>query len=79
MDWLSSEDNGAGEGPDRVPGAEGSQGARACRGQRDERLGGFVPGEVWDACPPGPDLAVTLAGVGGPEWRCPGAEPERVY
>jgi len=45
---------------------------------RDERLAGFVRGGEWDGCLPGPELAAVLAGVGGGEWRCPGAEPDEL-
>jgi hypothetical protein len=45
---------------------------------RDERLSGFTRGGEWDTCPPGPELAAVLAAVAGPEWRCPGADPDEL-
>jgi hypothetical protein len=45
---------------------------------RDGRLSGFTRGWQWDQCPPGPELASVLAAVAGPEWRCPGAEPDEL-
>ena len=45
---------------------------------RDDLLSGFARGGQWDQCPPGPELAAVLAAAGGPEWRCPGAEPDEL-
>lgn len=86
MDWQSGEGREAGGQPAPVPGAPGvpdgpdALGGTAPQGgtSRDERLSGFVDGGQWDQWPPGPELAAVLAAVGGPEWRCPGAEPDEL-
>jgi Domain of unknown function (DUF222) len=65
MGWQRSE----GEGPGRLTGP----------GPRDARLAGFAHGGEWDSCRPGPELAEVLAAAGGPEWRCPGAEPDELF
>jgi hypothetical protein len=44
----------------------------------EARLPGFARGGQWDECLPGPELAAALATVAGPEWRCPGAEPDEL-
>jgi hypothetical protein len=62
-----------------VPGRPDAFGDLSLHGvPRDERLAGFLRGGQWDACLPGPELAAVLAGVGGREWRCPGAEPDEL-
>jgi hypothetical protein len=38
---------------------------------RELRLGDFAKGGAGDTCPPGPDLATAVAGLSGPDWRCP--------
>jgi Domain of unknown function (DUF222) len=64
--------HGAGEQPGRDPGPPGgSPGGPGPR--RELRLGDFAKDGAGDVCPPGPDLAVALAGLSGPDWRCPGA------
>src|SRR5579872_2753839 len=83
MDWQSGEGGGTGGQPAPLPGSPGDPGllgGTAAQGgtSRDERLSGFAPGAQWDQCPPGPELAAVLAAVGGPEWRCPGAEPDEL-
>ena len=93
MGWQPGEDTGKGEEPVPGPGAPGgsapsggsnSQSGPAPHGeaqgeaQRDERLSGFMRGGEWDACLPGPELAAVLTAVAGPQWRCPGAEPDEL-
>ena len=60
-------------GPDAVGGTAPQGGT-----SRNDRLSGFARGGQWDRCPPGPELAAVLAAVGGPEWRCQGAEPDEL-
>src|SRR5215469_10729582 len=45
---------------------------------RDSRLAGFAEGGGDDTCPPGPELAATIAELSGPEWRCAGATDEEL-
>jgi Domain of unknown function (DUF222) len=89
MGWQPGEGTGKGEEPvhgPSVPGRSDTSGASnsyngpAPRGEapRDERLSGFMRGGEWDACLPGPELAAVLAAVAGPQWRCPGAEPDEL-
>jgi hypothetical protein len=52
--------------------------ARRPDGQRDSRLAGFVEGGPGDTCPPGPELAATIAELSGSEWRCEGATDEEL-
>src|SRR3984885_13961891 len=83
MGWQLGEGSGMDGDPVSGPGAPGASDApRASNGPgaipRDERLAGFTPGGEWDACPPGPELAAVLAAVAGPDWGCPGAEPEEL-
>src|SRR6185437_16922032 len=70
--WQQGEGNGAEEHASDacMPGAPIRKG--------DEWLAGFARGGEWDGCLPGPELAAVLAGVGGGEWRCPGAEPDEL-
>jgi Domain of unknown function (DUF222) len=60
-----------GPGPG-VSGAPGGESGRA------PALADFAAGGTGDACPPGPDLAVAVAGLSGPDWRCPGATDEEL-
>ena len=93
MGWQLGNGDGTGEEPESgVPGGQdapdGRDGSGASntfripaprtRPQRDARLLGFAPEGEWDASPPGPELATLVAEVAGPEWRCPGAEPEEL-
>jgi Domain of unknown function (DUF222) len=89
MGWQPGERRGTGEEPvpgPGVPGGPDASGASdgpsgpAPQGEtpRDERLSGFTRGGEWDACPPCPELAAALAAVAGPQWRCPGAEPDEL-
>lgn len=83
MGWQSGEGTGTGGQPAPVPDSPGGPdalGGTAPQGgtSRDERLSGFASGGQWDQCPPGPELAAVLTAVGGPEWRCPGAEPDEL-
>ena len=83
MGWKSGGCSGTGGQPAPLPGSPGGPdalGGTAPQGgtSRDEPLSGFTPGGQWDQCPPGPELAAVLAAVGGPEWRCPGAEPDEL-
>src|SRR5215469_15250449 len=45
---------------------------------RDLRLAAFAEGGAGDTCPPGPELAATIAELSGPEWRCAGATDEEL-
>jgi hypothetical protein len=87
MGWQPGQGNGTGEEP--VPDAPTGPGApdplnlsedpTARRGSpRNATPSGFSLGGEWEACPTGPELAAALAAVAGPEWRCPGAEPEEL-
>lgn len=89
MGWQPGKYGGTGGEPvpgSGVPGGPAASMAQdACRGQaglgealRDERLSGFTRGGEWDGCLPGPELAAVSAAVAGPEWRCPGAEPDEL-
>jgi hypothetical protein len=71
MGWRPGEGNGTGGQPAPEPGAPAGA-------PRDDRLSGFARGGPWDQCPPGPELAAVLASVAGPEWRCPGAQPDEL-
>src|ERR1700761_8933226 len=83
MGWRRGEGGGPGGVPGSGPGAPGGPdtpgipGMRA-EGPRDPRLAGFARGGGWDCCRPGAGLAAVLAGVGGPGWRCRGAEPDEL-
>ncbi len=88
MGWQRGEGSGTGEEPVDGPGSPdgpcgagcspsaGAQGDPAA--VRDQRLAGFVRGGEWDRFLPGPELARVPAAAGGPEWRCPGAEPDEL-
>jgi hypothetical protein len=84
MGWQPGEGSGTGEEPAPEPdppgGARASGASRtpAGAGPRDERLAGFTRDAEWDRCLPGPELTAVLAAVAGPEWRCPGAEPDEL-
>jgi hypothetical protein len=71
MGWQPGEGGGTGKQPAPESAAPGGI-------SRDDRLSGFARGAQWDQCPPGPELAAVLAAVAGPEWRCPGAEPDEL-
>jgi hypothetical protein len=71
MGWQQGEGSAAGEDPAR-------ESAVPSGAPRDERLSGFAAGGEWDGCLPGPELAAVLAAVAGPDWRCPGAEPDEL-
>src|SRR5450756_928199 len=62
------------------PRRDHDQGAEPGRGEgpRDPRLAGFAHGGEWDRRAPGPELVSVLAEACGPEWRCPGAEPDEL-
>jgi len=62
------------------PSRDHDQGAEPGRGDglRDPRLAGFARGGEWDRRAPGPELVSVLAEAGGPEWSCPGAEPDEL-
>jgi len=62
------------------PPRDHDQGAEPGRGEglRDPRLAGFVRGGEWDRRAPGPRLVSVLAEACGPQWRCPGAEPDEL-
>jgi hypothetical protein len=77
MGWQPGAGRGAGGEPDPEPGVPGGSAPQA-ESSRDARLSGFARGGEWDGCPPGPELAAVLAAVAGPEWRCPGAEPDEL-
>jgi Domain of unknown function (DUF222) len=71
--------HGAGEQPGRDPGLPGgSPGGPGPHRERELRLGDFAKDGAGDTCPPGPDLAVAIAGLSGPDWRCPGATDEEL-
>jgi hypothetical protein len=73
-------DRDPGDEPGRDEGlpGEGQPGGGPDAESRDPRLSGFARDGEWDLCAPGPELVAVLAEVGGPEWRCPGAEPEEL-
>jgi hypothetical protein len=71
MGWQPGGGSETGDNPD--PAAPGGPGAT-----RDDRLAGFASGGPWDNCPPGPELAAVVAAVAGPDWRCPGADPNEL-
>jgi len=77
MGWQPGGGRATGGEPDPVPGAPGGPAPQG-ESSRDARLSGFMRGGEWDACPPGPELAAVLAAVAGPEWRCPGADPDEL-
>lgn len=74
MGWQPGTEGGTGGEPG--PGLPGGREAPAA--DRDRRLAGFAQGRAWDACAPSAALAMALEGVSGPEWRCPGAEPDEM-
>jgi len=79
--WQPGEGNGTGREPGSgVPGGHDAPGVPGPQGgpTRDARLAGFARGGAWDDCRPGPELAAVLTAVAGPEWRCPGAEPDEL-
>jgi hypothetical protein len=83
MSRKSGEGGGTGGQPAPSPGSPGGPdalGGTAPQGgtSRDDWLSGFARGGEWDECPPGPELAAALTAAAGPEWRCPGAEPDEL-
>jgi hypothetical protein len=74
MGWQPGDESEAGGKPAPRPGAPGVPDTSA----RDERLSGFARGGELNGCLPGPELAAVLAEVAGPQWRCPGAEPDEL-
>ena len=68
---------GPGEEPARDSGSPGGA-TPAPDGHRDPRLAGFAEGGRGDTCPPGPELAATVAELSGPEWRCADATDEEL-
>src|SRR5579875_2648404 len=77
MPQPSDSGRGAGEHPGHGSGLPGSSSGGGFPG-RDPRLAGFAQGGPWDACPPGPELAVAAAEVSGPGWRCAGATDDEL-
>jgi len=69
--------HGPGPEPGRDPGAPGG-GAPAGGPGRDPRLAGFTQHGPGDTCPPGSELAVLVADLSGPQWRCDGATDEEL-
>ena len=70
---------GVGEEPARHSGPSGgSSGVPGSRRDPDLRLGDFAKGGAGDTYSPGPELAVALAGLSGPDWRCTGATDEEL-
>jgi|SRR5215831_9035471 len=67
---------GAGAEPGRGAGLPG--GDAGGRRERDPRLAAFAGGGPGDTGPPGPGLAVTLAELTGPDWRCDGATDDEL-
>ena len=92
MGWQPGEGRGTGGEPVPWPGVPGGAGASGGSGVPGARLpwtrrsGRCATG----GCPvsrragngtlhlPGPELASVLSAVAGPEWRCPGAEPDEL-
>ena len=68
---------GPGEEPARDSGSPGGA-TPAPDGYRDPRLARFAEGGRGDVCPPGPELAATVAELSGPEWRCAEATDEEL-
>jgi hypothetical protein len=64
--------------PDDFGDPEALEGTLAAAKEREELLSGFAPGGVWDARPPGPELAGALARAAGPQWRCACATGEEL-
>jgi hypothetical protein len=54
------------------------EGALGAAREREELLSGFARGGVWDAHPPGAELAAALARAAGPDWRCAAAAGEEL-
>ena len=74
---------GPGADPGRDPGlpdgtGPGTFGVPGVQPGRPPALADFATGGACDACPPGPGLAVAVAGLSGPDWRCPGATDEEL-
>jgi hypothetical protein len=64
--------------PSRDPGLPRGTGSPGGQAGCPPTLADFAAGGACDACPPGPDLAVAVAGLSGPDWRCPGATDEEL-
>src|SRR5215831_16052215 len=69
---------GRGAGADPAPGGGLPGGGSGGRGEPDPRLAAFAEGGAGDSCPPGAALAVTLAELSGPDWRCDGATDDEL-
>jgi hypothetical protein len=79
MSQAPDSGHGTGGQPGRDAGLPGGPpGIPGPRRGRDPRLAGFAQGGPWDACPPGPELAVAAAEVSGPGWRCAGATDDEL-
>src|SRR6516164_3899080 len=61
-----------------TPAAPGVSGAPGGEPGRALQLADFAAGGAGDACPLGPGLAVAVAALSGPDWRCPGATDEEL-
>src|SRR6516162_340611 len=68
---------GRGAGAQPAPDA-GLPGGAAGRRERDPRLAAFAQGGPGDTYRPGAALAVTLAELSGPDWRCAGATDDEL-
>jgi hypothetical protein len=66
---------GPGLGDEPVPGSL-PPGGGALVPEGSLRLTDFAAGGAGDACLPGPGLAVALAALSGPDWRCAGASDD---
>ena len=70
--------SGPGPQPGRDSGLPGGTGPLDDQPGRPPRLADFAEGGAYDGCPPGPGLAVAVAALSGPDWRCPGATDEEL-
>jgi hypothetical protein len=68
---------GHGLGDEPVPGSR-LPGGGALVPEASLRLTDFAGGGAGDACLPGPGLAVALAALSGPDWRCAGASDDEL-
>src|SRR5579875_2606435 len=65
--------------PDSGPGTGAQPGPDpGLPGGPDLRPADFAQGGAGDTCPPGPALAAALAGLSGPDGRCPGASDDEL-
>jgi hypothetical protein len=70
---------GAGAEPGPDPGLPGGSPGVPVPGQsRKLRLGDFATGGTGDTCPPGPELAATVAALSGTGWHCAGATDDEL-